>query len=94
MTAPLVVRLVPGLGLDGAAWRPTVESLPPAWSRGLDVALLPGYGARAARRADLRPVAQAELLLRDANGPGGADLADRIVELEQAVGRLMAERET
>ncbi|MFE9864089.1 two-component system response regulator [Streptomyces sp. NPDC005506] len=39
-------------------------------------------------------LAQAELLLRDANGPGGADLADRIVELEQAVGRLMAERET
>ncbi|MFD7946042.1 response regulator, partial [Streptomyces sp. NPDC059744] len=39
-------------------------------------------------------LAQAELLLRDVNGPGGADLADRIVELEQAVGRLMAERET
>ncbi|WP_406323593.1 two-component system response regulator [Streptomyces sp. NBC_01637] len=39
-------------------------------------------------------LAQAELLLRDANGPGGADLADRIVELEQAVGRLMAKRET
>ncbi|WP_406373149.1 response regulator [Streptomyces sp. NBC_01550] len=39
-------------------------------------------------------LAQAELLLRDANGPGGADLADRIVELEQAVGRLMAQRET
>ncbi|MFF0286677.1 two-component system response regulator [Streptomyces sp. NPDC005262] len=39
-------------------------------------------------------LAQAELLLRDANGPGGADLADRIVELEQAVGRLLAERET
>ena len=63
MTAPPVVRLVPGLGLDGAAWRPTVESLPPAWSRGLDVALLPGYGERAARRADLRPAARAELLL-------------------------------
>ncbi|MET7786892.1 response regulator [Streptomyces sp900116325] len=39
-------------------------------------------------------LAQAELLLRDANGPGGADLADRVVELEQAVGRLMTERET
>ncbi|WP_326625128.1 MULTISPECIES: response regulator [unclassified Streptomyces] len=39
-------------------------------------------------------LAQAELLLRDANGPSGADLADRIVELEQAVGRLMAKRET
>src|SRR4029453_7065120 len=63
MTAPPVARLVPGLGLDGAAWRPTVESLPPAWSRGLDVALLPGYAERAARRTDLRPVALAELLL-------------------------------
>jgi pimeloyl-ACP methyl ester carboxylesterase len=63
VTSRPVVRLVPGLGLDGAAWRPTVESLPSAWSRGLDVALLPGYGERAARRADLRPAALAELLL-------------------------------
>ncbi|MFC9625385.1 two-component system response regulator [Streptomyces sp. NPDC056930] len=39
-------------------------------------------------------LAQAELLLRDADGPGRADLADRIVELEQAVERLMAARET
>ncbi|MFJ7490509.1 two-component system response regulator [Streptomyces sp. NPDC097727] len=39
-------------------------------------------------------LAQAELLLRDADSPGRADLADRIVELEQAVERLMAARET
>ncbi|AXE79863.1 response regulator [Streptomyces atratus] len=38
-------------------------------------------------------LAQAELLLRDADSPGRADLADRIVELEQAVERLMAARE-
>ena len=60
MMGPPVVRLVPGLGLDGAAWRPTAESLPPAWSRGLDIALLPGYGERAARRADLRPAASSD----------------------------------
>ncbi|MER5851833.1 response regulator [Streptomyces sp. NPDC002012] len=39
-------------------------------------------------------LAQAELLLRDADSPGRADLADRIVELEQAVELLMAARET
>ncbi|MFE7040468.1 two-component system response regulator [Streptomyces atratus] len=39
-------------------------------------------------------LAQAELLLRDADSPGRVDLADRIVELEQAVERLMAARET
>ncbi|MFI9039086.1 two-component system response regulator [Streptomyces sp. NPDC053726] len=39
-------------------------------------------------------LAQAEILLRNAPSPGRADLADRIVELEQAVGRLMAARET
>lgn len=63
MTPPPVLRLVPGLGLDEAAWQPTVESLPPAWRRDLDVALLPGYGERAARAADLRPAALAEVLL-------------------------------
>jgi pimeloyl-ACP methyl ester carboxylesterase len=63
MTPPAVLRLVPGLGLDGAAWRPTVESLPRAWRLDLDVALLPGYGERAARHDDLRPAALAELLL-------------------------------
>jgi pimeloyl-ACP methyl ester carboxylesterase len=63
MTPPPVLRLVPGLGLDAAAWRPTVRSLPAGWRRDLDVALLPGYGERAPRRADLRPAALAELLL-------------------------------
>jgi pimeloyl-ACP methyl ester carboxylesterase len=63
MTPPPVFRLVPGLGLDEAAWRPTLESLPPAWRRDLDVALLPGYGERATRAADLRPAALAEVLL-------------------------------
>ena len=63
MTSPPILRLVPGLGLDEAAWRPTVESLPPAWRRDLEVALLPGYGERATRAADLRPAALAEMLL-------------------------------
>jgi pimeloyl-ACP methyl ester carboxylesterase len=63
MTPPPVFRLVPGLGLDEAAWRPTLEALPPAWRRDLDVALLPGYGERATRAADLRPAALAEVLL-------------------------------
>ena len=63
MTPPPVLRLVPGLGLNQAAWRPTVESLPSAWRRDLDVALLPGYGERATRAADLRPAALAKVLL-------------------------------
>jgi pimeloyl-ACP methyl ester carboxylesterase len=63
MTPAPVLRLVPGLGLDAAAWRPTVRSLPLAWRHDLDVALLPGYGERASRRTDLRPAALAELLL-------------------------------
>lgn len=72
MTPPPVLRLVPGLGLDEAAWRPTVESLPPAWRRDLDVALLPGFGERAPRAADLRPAALAEMLLDRWCPPDGA----------------------
>ena len=71
MTPPPVLRLVPGLGLDQAAWRPTVESLPPAWRRDLAVALLPGYGERATRGADLRPAALAEMLLERWCPPDG-----------------------
>ena len=63
LTPPPVLRLVPGLGLDEAAWRPTVESLPSAWRRDLEVAVLPGYGEPATRAADLRPAALAEILL-------------------------------
>ncbi|MFB6872367.1 two-component system response regulator [Streptomyces sp. NPDC056323] len=39
-------------------------------------------------------LAQAEILLRDADAPGSADLADRVLGLEQAVGQLMTDRET
>src|SRR5688500_2096953 len=72
MTSSPAIRLVPGLGLDAAAWRPTVESLPATWRRDLAVALLPGYGERAARRADLRPAALAEILLDRWFPPTGA----------------------
>jgi pimeloyl-ACP methyl ester carboxylesterase len=72
MTPPPVLRLVPGLGLDEAAWRPTVESLPPAWRSDLTVALLPGYGERAPKGADLRPAALAEMLLERWCPPDGA----------------------
>lgn len=39
-------------------------------------------------------LAQAEILLRVADTPGSADLADRVLNLEQAVGQLMTDRET
>ncbi|MEU2132076.1 response regulator [Streptomyces sp. NPDC018352] len=38
-------------------------------------------------------LAQAEILLRDAGTPGSADLADRVLDLVQAVGQLMTDRE-
>ncbi|MFF3784454.1 response regulator [Streptomyces sp. NPDC001933] len=38
-------------------------------------------------------LAQAEILLRAADTPGSADLADRVLNLEQAVGQLMTDRE-
>ncbi|MFB7212514.1 two-component system response regulator [Streptomyces sp. NPDC056255] len=38
-------------------------------------------------------LAQAEILLREADTPGSADLADRVLDLEQAVGQLMTDRE-
>ena len=49
-----------------------MESLPPAWRRDLDVALLPGFGERAPRAADLRPAALAEMLLDRWCPPDGA----------------------
>lgn len=49
---------VPGLGLDGSAWRPTIRALV---ERVPDVdvcvAALPGYGSRPVDGDDLRPVA-------------------------------------
>lgn len=64
------IRLVPGLGLDEEAWRPTTESLPPTWQHDIDVALLPGYGERAPKHSDLRPEALAEDLLERWCPPG------------------------
>ena len=47
---------VPGLGLDGRAWRPTVQALGARGRRAEDVvAPLPGYGLRPADGDDLRP---------------------------------------
>ena len=63
MTPPPVLRLVPGLRPDAAAWGPTMRVLPLSWRRDLEVALPPGYGERAPRRTDLRPAALAEVLL-------------------------------
>jgi pimeloyl-ACP methyl ester carboxylesterase len=58
MTSDLA--LVPGLGLDAAAWEPTTRCL--AGAR-CEVTLLPGYGERAGAGADLRPATLAETLL-------------------------------
>jgi pimeloyl-ACP methyl ester carboxylesterase len=62
--------LVPGLGLDGQAWRPTVEAVSP--SRTATVITLPGYGLRAHRDQDLRPASLAEQLLDRLRGWGPA----------------------
>ncbi len=49
----------------------------------------------ASRLADIAgQLAEVELLLRDAKGSDKKRLADRITELEQAVGRLMVSRGT
>lgn len=69
--------LVPGLGLDERAWRPTVEALS---TRGLDadrvrVAHLPGYGLPAVAGPDLGPEATARRLLESALGPEPVVLA-------------------
>jgi pimeloyl-ACP methyl ester carboxylesterase len=56
------IRLVPGLGLDSAAWHPTLRSL----GRDLEdttVVELPGYGRRASRDTDLRPASLAACLV-------------------------------
>ena len=66
--APLVC--VPGLGLDPAAWAPTIASLPETDAR---VVVLPGYGVRPSRSDDLRPDALADRLV------------DRLVDLPTPV---------
>ena len=53
---PVALRLVPGLGLDTAAWRPTLDALTTAPLE-VHVVELPGYGRPAARAADLSPAA-------------------------------------
>ena len=64
---------VPGLGLDGAAWRPTLRALEAAeggpWQH--EVAPLPAYGARPRRSDDLRPAALGARLAAglDTGGP-------------------------
>ncbi|MFI5629573.1 two-component system response regulator [Streptomyces sp. NPDC051664] len=85
-------------GVAPAAPAPACASTEPSYDTGLkdttESAERPAPPEEPDRLAEVvGQLAQAELLLRDTNGPGGADLADRIVELEQAVGRLMAQRE-
>lgn len=53
--------LVPGLGLGPEAWAPTLDLLPPSFAG--EVVPLPGYG-RAARGADLHPLALASAVVR------------------------------
>ncbi len=63
------VVCVPGLGLDDAAWRPTLQALqaldPDGSRRRHAVVPLLGYGVRATRRDDLRPSALAENLVEE-----------------------------
>jgi pimeloyl-ACP methyl ester carboxylesterase len=70
-TDPARPRLlcVPGLGLDEAAWTPTLASLP---GRGGVVVRLPGYGARPSRSDDLRPAALAASLVAEHLPAGSA----------------------
>lgn len=64
---------VPGLGLDGAAWTPTLDALPEADA---EVLLLPGLGRRPVSADDLRPAAlAARLVERVASAPGPVVLA-------------------
>jgi pimeloyl-ACP methyl ester carboxylesterase len=52
----LSLLCVPGLGLDGRAWRPTLRALHGSVEHQEDVvALLPGYGLRPSAGDDLRP---------------------------------------
>lgn len=64
------LRLVPGLGLDAAAWRPTLAALPRRLREDVAAVELPGYGRRALRGADLTPPALADVLV-------GTGLLDR-----------------
>lgn len=69
--------LVPGLGLDARAWRPTAQGLArhgigPGRAR---VVRLPGYGLPATTGADLGPAAAASRLLEHPLGPEPVVLA-------------------
>ena len=61
--------LVPGLGLSGASWGPTLRVL----GAGAEVVTLPGFGRRVRRGAALDPPAQAARVLE------AADIAGRVV---------------
>ncbi|GAA4711463.1 alpha/beta fold hydrolase [Pseudonocardia yuanmonensis] len=61
--------LVPGLGLSGASWGPTLSVL----GAGADVVTVPGFGRRAPRGTPLDPTAQACRVLE------AADLAGRVL---------------
>ncbi|WP_319804151.1 alpha/beta fold hydrolase [Nocardioides dongkuii] len=56
------VLCVPGVGLDAAAWRPTLDGLP-QWPSA--VAVLPGYGARRRPGEPLDPVALGRRVARE-----------------------------
>ncbi|MEU7813633.1 alpha/beta hydrolase [Pseudonocardia sp. NPDC049154] len=73
--------LVPGLGLSGASWGPTLGVL----GAGADVVTLPGFGERVRRGDRLDPPAQACRVLE------AADLADRVVLGHSASCQVVAE---
>jgi pimeloyl-ACP methyl ester carboxylesterase len=62
---------VPGLGLDGEAWRPTLDALTATGD--VEVVTLPGYGRRAQPGADLSPGGLSRQLL------GSIDDSRRVV---------------
>jgi pimeloyl-ACP methyl ester carboxylesterase len=68
--APPPLWCVPGLGLEAAAWAPTLDGLP---GYGARVVRLPGFGRRPAPSDDLRP------------GVLGARLADLLDDLPAPV---------
>ena len=57
--------MVPGLGLDARAWRPTIEALASARGGEAEVALLPGYGLPGTRHERLEPVTLGRRLASD-----------------------------
>ncbi|MFC5949331.1 alpha/beta fold hydrolase [Pseudonocardia lutea] len=73
--------LVPGLGLSGASWGPTLGVL----GAGAEVVTVPGFGERAPRRTALDPAAQACRVLES------ADLAGRVVLGHSASCQIVAE---